>query len=142
MHYIGKSIKTLRKKLKLTQKDFTELLNSTYGLNIERATVSKWETGFQTPSVETVILISDLFRVSLRNLYKGIVTASIEFDYAVRYNGEPRLSDKIRTGDFILFKESNLAREGEIVILDTEILKNYESGDKILGKAIGVFSKI
>lgn len=142
MHYIGKSIKTLRKKLKLTQKDFTELLNSTYGLNIERATVSKWETGFQTPSVETVILISDLFRVSLRNLYKGIVTASIEFDYAVRYNGEPRLSDKIQTGDFILFKESNLAREGEIVILDTEILKNYESGDKILGKAIGVFSKI
>ena len=118
------------------------MLNSTYGLNIERATVSKWETGFQTPSVETVILISDLFRVSLRNLYKGIVTASIEFDYAVRYNGEPRLSDKIQTGDFILFKESNLAREGEIVILDTEILKNYESGDKILGKAIGVFSKI
>ncbi|MBO5136433.1 MAG: helix-turn-helix domain-containing protein [Clostridia bacterium] len=142
MHYIGKSIKTLRKKLSLTQKDFTELLNSTYGLNIERATVSKWETGFQTPSVETVVLISDLFRVSLRNLYKGIVTASIEYDYAVRYNGKEQLSDKIKSGDLVLFKKTTDAREGEVVILDTEILKNYENGDKIRGKAIGVFSEI
>ncbi len=142
MHYIGKSIKTLRKKLSLTQKDFTELLNSTYGLNIERATVSKWETGFQTPSVETVILISDLFKVSMRNLYKGIVTASIEYDYAVRYSGEEQLSDKIKTGDLVLFKESDVANDNEIVILDREILKNYETGDKILGKAIGVFSEI
>lgn len=142
MHYIGKSIKTLRKKLSLTQKDFTELLNSTYGLNIERATVSKWETGFQTPSVETVILISDLFKVSMRNLYKGIVTASIEYDFAVRYNGEEQLSDKIKTGDLVLFKESDVANENEVVILDREILKNYETGDKILGKAIGVFSEI
>ena len=142
MHYIGKSIKILRKKLHLTQKDFTELLNSTYGLNIERATVSKWETGFQTPSIETVILISDLFRVSLRNLYKGIVTTSIEYDYAVRYDGDKQLSDKINAGDLILFKESTDAREGEIVILDTELLKNYENGDKILGRAIGVFSEI
>lgn len=142
MHYIGKSIKTLRKKLSLTQKDFTELLNSTYGLNIERATVSKWETGFQTPSVETVILISDLFKVSMRNLYKGIVTASIEYDFAVRYNGEEQLSDKIKTGDLVLFKECDVAKENEVVILDREILKNYETGDKILGKAIGVFSEI
>ncbi len=142
MHYIGKSIKTLRKKLSLTQKDFTELLNSTYGLNIERATVSKWETGFQTPSVETVILISDLFNVSMRNLYKGIVTASIEYDFAVRYNGEKELSDKIKAGDIILLKESDAAKENEIVILDRETLKNYETGDKILGKAIGVFSEI
>ncbi len=142
MHYIGKSIKTLRKKLSLTQKDFTELLNSTYGLNIERATVSKWETGFQTPSVETVILISDLFKVSMRNLYKGIVTASIEYDFAVRYNGEEQLSDKIKTGDLVLFKESDVAKENEVVILDRETLKNYETGDKILGKAIGVFSEI
>lgn len=142
MHYIGKSIKILRKKLRLTQKDFTELLNSTYGLNIERATVSKWETGFQTPSIETVILISDLFRVSLRNLYKGIVTTSIEYDYAVRYDGDKQLSDKINAGDLILFKESTDAREGEIVILDTELLKNYENGDKILGRAIGVLSEI
>lgn len=142
MHYIGKSIKTLRKKLSLTQKDFTELLNSTYGLNIERATVSKWETGFQTPSVETVILISDLFKVSMRNLYKGIVTASIEYDFAVRYNGEEQLSDKIKTGDLVLFKESDVAKENEVVILDRKTLKNYEKGDKILGKAIGVFSEI
>ncbi|MBO5505144.1 MAG: helix-turn-helix transcriptional regulator [Clostridia bacterium] len=142
MHYIGKSIKTLRKKLSLTQKDFTELLNSTYGLNIERATVSKWETGFQTPSVETVILISDLFKVSMRNLYKGIVTASIEYDFAVRYNGEEQLSDKIKAGDLVLFKESDVAKENEVVILDRETLKNYETGDKILGKAIGVFSEI
>jgi len=142
VHYIGKSIKTLRKKLSLTQKDFTELLNSTYGLNIERATVSKWETGFQTPSVETVILISDLFKVSMRNLYKGIVTASIEYDFAVRYNGEEQLSDKIKAGDLVLFKESDVAKENEVVILDRETLKNYETGDKILGKAIGVFSEI
>ena len=142
MHYIGKSIKTLRKKLSLTQKDFTELLNSTYGLNRERATVSKWETGFQTPSVETVILISDLFKVSMRNLYKGIVTASIEYDFAVRYNGEEQLSDKIKAGDLVLFKESDVAKENEVVILDRETLKNYETGDKILGKAIGVFSEI
>ena len=142
MHYIGKSIKTLRKKLKLTQKDFTQLLNSTYGLNIERATVSKWETGFQTPSVETVILISDLFRVSLRNLYKGIVTASIEYDYAVQYNGDTELSGKIKTGDLVFFKEGTVANEGEVVILDTDILKNYETGDKIRGIAIGVFSEI
>ena len=129
-------IRDIREKNNYTQEAFASKLF------VSRTAVSKWETGFQTPSVETVILISDLFKVSMRNLYKGIVTASIEYDFAVRYNGEEQLSDKIKTGDLVLFKESDVAKENEVVILDREILKNYETGDKILGKAIGVFSEI
>ena len=62
---LGNKIKLLRKENKLTQQEFSRLLNSKYHLNTDRPMISKWETGFQTPHISTLKHIASFFDVSL-----------------------------------------------------------------------------
>lgn len=62
---LGNKIKLLRKEKKLTQQEFSCLLNSKYHLNTDRPMISKWETGFQTPHISTLKHIASFFDVSL-----------------------------------------------------------------------------
>ncbi len=62
---IGRLIYTLRKEKKLTQQQLAERMN------ISDKTVSKWERGLGCPDVSLLPVISDIFGVSLENLFSG-----------------------------------------------------------------------
>ena len=62
---LGNKILKIRKDNKMSQEQFSEILNVT------RQTVSNWENGKNYPDIETLIMISDKFNVSLDILLKG-----------------------------------------------------------------------
>lgn len=61
----SEQIKSIRKENGLTQEQFAEKLN------ITRQAVSNWENDKNLPDIEMLILISDVFSVSLDFLIKG-----------------------------------------------------------------------
>ena len=62
---LGNRIVKLRKDNKMSQDDLAEVLNVT------RQTISNWENHKNYPDIETLILISDKFNISLDILLKG-----------------------------------------------------------------------
>lgn len=62
---IGLFIQTLRKEKKITQEELAQKLF------VDRATVSKWETGNYIPSPEILLKLSKLFEVSVNELLAG-----------------------------------------------------------------------
>lgn len=62
---LGEKILKIRKDNKMSQEQLAEVLNVT------RQTVSNWENGNNYPDIETLIMISDKFKVSLDILLKG-----------------------------------------------------------------------
>ena len=62
---LGEKILKIRKDNKMSQEQLAEILNVT------RQTVSNWENGNNYPDIETLINISDRFKVSLDILLKG-----------------------------------------------------------------------
>ncbi len=61
----GERIKSIRKERKLTQEQFAS------ELHVTRQAVSNWENNKNLPDIEMLILISDVFQVSLDDLIKG-----------------------------------------------------------------------
>lgn len=61
---IGETIKKERLKHNYTQEQLGELLY------VSRSTISSWEVGRNTPDLDTVVMISDLFNISLDKLLK------------------------------------------------------------------------
>lgn len=68
----GLKLQSLRKEKGLSQEALAEKLN------VSRQAVSKWETGEGYPEIEKLLLISELFQVSLDYLMKDIGSANIE----------------------------------------------------------------
>ena len=64
----GNQIKNIRKKENLTQEQFA------LKLNVSRQTVSNWENNKNLPDIEMLILISNVFNVSLDELIKEDTT--------------------------------------------------------------------
>jgi len=62
---LGKRIAEIRKENKLTQEGLAEICSVT------RQTISNWENGKSYPDLETLVLISDTFDVSLDAMLKG-----------------------------------------------------------------------
>lgn len=62
---IGKYIKFLREKNNLTQEELAKKVPVT------RDAVSKWETGRKIADIETLIILSNIFDVSIENLLSG-----------------------------------------------------------------------
>ena len=62
---LGKRIAEIRKEHSLTQEGLAEICNVT------RQTISNWENGKSYPDLETLVLISDTFDVSLDVMLKG-----------------------------------------------------------------------
>ena len=62
---LGKRIAEIRKEHKLTQEGLAEICSVT------RQTISNWENGKSYPDLETLVLISDTFDVSLDVMLKG-----------------------------------------------------------------------
>ena len=61
----GEQIKSIRKKGNMTQEQFA------IRLNVSRQAVSNWENDKNLPDIGMLILISDVFHVSLDSLIKG-----------------------------------------------------------------------
>jgi transcriptional regulator with XRE-family HTH domain len=70
---LGDRIKFFRKEKNLTQSELAQELNEKYGLNIDRAMISKWESGYQVPVISTLKAITDFFDVTL-DFLTGIET--------------------------------------------------------------------
>lgn len=64
---LGKQIKTYRQEAQLSQE---ELADRIY---VSRQTVSNWETGKSYPDVNSLVLLSEVFNISLDKLIKGDV---------------------------------------------------------------------
>ena len=62
---IGKFLKQLRTEKNLTQEQLAETLN------VSRRTVSRWETGFNLPDLDILVIMSDFYQVDLRELLDG-----------------------------------------------------------------------
>lgn len=61
----GEQIKSIRKKENLTQEQFA------IKLNVSRQAVSNWENNKNLPDIGMLILMSDVFQISLDQLIKG-----------------------------------------------------------------------
>ena len=61
----GEQINNIRKKEKMTQEQFA------MKLNVSRQAVSNWENNKNLPDIGMLILISDVFQISLDYLIKG-----------------------------------------------------------------------
>jgi len=86
-----KKIIELRKKNKLTQEELADKLN------VSRQTVSNWETAKCYPDIETLVIISNKFNISLDVLIKENVKMIKDIDKKIRIN------KKLRCSIFVLF---------------------------------------
>lgn len=62
---LGKNIANLRKEKHMTQEELA------IKLNLSRQAISKWESGITEPDVNTLMLLSEIFEVSIDELVKG-----------------------------------------------------------------------
>ena len=62
MMSIGKKILALRRKLDLSQEQMAQ------ELHVSRQTISKWESDLNLPDMKTVLLMSELYDVSVTEL--------------------------------------------------------------------------
>ena len=62
---MGSFLKELRKEKKLTQEDLAEKLN------ISARTVSRWETGSNTPDLSILVELADFYDVDIREIING-----------------------------------------------------------------------
>ncbi|MGM0215977.1 helix-turn-helix domain-containing protein [Enterococcus sp. AZ109] len=62
---IDQKLKNARKAAGLTQEDLAEKIN------VSRQTISSWENGRSYPDIVSIILLSDIYNLSLDHLLKG-----------------------------------------------------------------------
>lgn len=65
MNVFGNRLKALRKSEGLSQEELALELNKKHNLKIDRTMISKWETGFQMPVMNTVAILAKFFNVSI-----------------------------------------------------------------------------
>ncbi|WP_303788464.1 helix-turn-helix domain-containing protein [Ruminococcus flavefaciens] len=77
---IGKFLKELRKEKGYTQETLGEKVGVT------NKTVSRWETGTYMPPVECLVLLSDIYDVSINEIVAGQRLSKTEFTEAAEEN--------------------------------------------------------
>lgn len=90
LEQIGKFISELRKEQGLTQVQLGEKIGVT------NKTVSRWETGTYLPPAEDLILLSELFSVSINEILSGRRLSDGEY----RKSAEDNLVQAVRQGGF------------------------------------------
>jgi transcriptional regulator with XRE-family HTH domain len=79
---IGNTIETLRKEKNMTQDELASKLF------VSRQAVSKWETGKSIPSIEVMILLTELFEIGIEHLIDD--TAVLSSDIVKQIEQLPR----------------------------------------------------
>lgn len=122
-------IRELRKQHNLTQGELASKLRERYGLKTDRVMVSKWETGFQTPEIYTILCMAELFGVSIDylngkeipNLPKSLLAPNITEDYVTF----PVIGEIAAGYDNIAIEDWS----GETVDIPTKFLKGRNKND-------------
>lgn len=65
MQSLGYKLRELRKSHQLTMEQLTEKVNKKYNSKINKGMVSKWENNLGEPSLESMRILSDFYKVSL-----------------------------------------------------------------------------
>ena len=138
MNVLGDRLRGLRKERGLNQDEFSKDLNKQFGLKTDRVMISKWETGFQTPIMSTIICIAKYFGVSidylngnddLKQIYPKFPSPNITEDYTTF----PVIGD-IAAGYEHIAMES---WEGENVDIPNSYLRGYARSDFFVLRVIG-----
>lgn len=77
---IGRFLKELRKEQNLTQEQLGEKVGVT------NKTVSRWETGTYMPPIECLVILSELYGVSINEIIAGQRLSQVEFAEAAEEN--------------------------------------------------------
>lgn len=72
--FIQNPIKTARKTLKLTQKDFAEKLNEYLGKNLTAKDICRWETSEHKPNRDTLLAIAQISNQDPAKLINNVTT--------------------------------------------------------------------
>ena len=86
---IGKFLKELRKEKGYTQETLSEKIGVT------NKTVSRWETGTYMPPVECLVMLSDIYDVSINEIVAGQRLSQSEFND----KAEENLSEALRLSE-------------------------------------------
>ena len=89
---IGKFISELRKENGFTQEQLGEKIG------VSNKTVSRWETGTYLPPADTLLILSELFNVTINEILSGKRLSKEEY----RDAAEENLKQSIKTSSFSL----------------------------------------
>lgn len=92
---IGKFIAELRKKHSYTQEQLGEKIGVT------NKTISRWETGMYLPPADALLMISELFDVSINEILSGKKLSEEEYKEAAEEN----LKQTIKASSFSLYEK-------------------------------------
>ena len=97
----GEFIAKLRKEKGLTQEQFGDKMGVT------NKTVSRWETGKYLPPADVLLLMSELFDVSINELLTGQRLTDMEY----KQTAEKNLTEVIRSSSFTIKDEINFFKK-------------------------------
>lgn len=89
----SEKLQTLRKEKGLSQEQLAELLN------VSRQSISKWESGQTYPEINKLIIVSDLFEITLDDLVKDKNTGCTD---SVDYESEEEDDDGLMFGGMMV----------------------------------------
>lgn len=117
---INKQIEYIRKQQKLSQKEFAEQIG------VSRQMVSDWERDISSPSIEKLIIISNMFNISLDYLIKGV-------NYENKIKKESNIKDIFKISNI---NETNSFLFGKIGKMYVSTKENEMIGSScVLGKS-------
>ena len=143
---LSEQIKYFRKKNNYTQDELANILRKKYGLRTDRAMISKWETGFQTPQMHTITCLADLFNISIDTLNDGAIRlkSPITTENTVSFPvlgelaaGYEHITAEDWSGETIEIPESYLKgrKREDFLVLSVKgdsMYPHYQDGDKVL----------
>ena len=109
---IGKFIKELRIKAGLSQKELADMIY------VSREAVSKWETGKNMPTYDIILILADLFKVSVDEILLG-----------EKKNSKTNKTDSeiiLNNGILVLTSEKIYFRLGNIIYTDKDKITGVE----------------
>ena len=100
-------LKQKRNDLQLTQEEIAEKIH------VSRQTISNWENGRNLPDINSLVLISEIYTISLDELMKGDPKMVKQFDKKIK-KGNYFTVLAVLSGAFILLTIFHLISPGEV----------------------------
>ena len=114
---IGKQINAMRKENNLSQDEFAEIFNVT------RQTVSNWENEKSYPDLETIMRISDYFKISVDDMLKNDKAAVKKID------SERKKKNKLMIIVFILIAFAGAVLLGAYIKFQSDTAIDFKMED-------------
>lgn len=115
MSTLSQNLKTARKLNSYTQTEVSQLLKDKYGLSIDRVMISKWETGFQAPSVHNLKCIAEIYNTTMDALNSDNLSAKQALPHSTQTDvdgfNEPKSGHSLMYHLDGIQKEYNLSPE-------------------------------